>query len=107
MYLVKILKSWAGSEYLKLMYDKVAGNCPNINLKDEGKLQKTILKLIESKLVNSVHDISEGGIAVALAECCIINNEKRIGAAVNTKIKTREDFFFIFRITVPCNYKYK
>jgi len=81
-----------GSEYLKLMYDKVAGNCPNINLKDEGNLQKTILKLIDSKLVNSVHDISEGGIAVALAECCIINNEKRIGAAVNTKIKTREDF---------------
>ncbi|MDP4115649.1 MAG: AIR synthase related protein, partial [Bacteroidota bacterium] len=81
-----------GSEYLKLMYDKVAGNCPNINLKNEGNLQKTILKLIDSKLVNSVHDISEGGIAVALAECCIINNEKRIGAAVNTKIKTREDF---------------
>jgi len=81
-----------GSEYLKVVHNKVAGNAPMINLTEEKKLQESLLGLIHNKLVKSVHDISEGGIVCALAECCIINEENMIGAEVNIPITSREDF---------------
>lgn len=81
-----------GSEFLKLIYNEVAGDAPKIDLNVEGKLQNTLLKLIDNELISSAHDISEGGIAAALAECCIINPENKIGASVNIKVKSREDF---------------
>jgi phosphoribosylformylglycinamidine synthase len=81
-----------GSEFLKLIYNEVAGDAPKIDFNVEGRLQSTLLKLINKELISSAHDISEGGIAAALAECCIINPEKKIGASVNIKVKSREDF---------------
>ncbi|NNG26830.1 MAG: phosphoribosylformylglycinamidine synthase subunit PurL [Ignavibacteriaceae bacterium] len=81
-----------GSEYLKVAHNKVAGDAPKINLVEEKKLQDTLLGLIKSNLIKSAHDISEGGIACTLAECCIINEEKMTGAQVNIPIGSREDF---------------
>lgn len=81
-----------GSEYIKLMFNKVAGDSPSIDLNTEKKLQETLLKLINEGLINSAHDISEGGIISTLAECCIINESQMIGADVNIPIKSREDF---------------
>ena len=81
-----------GSEYMKVVFDNVAGDCPRIDLQTEKDLHKTLLNLIDKKLINSAHDISEGGIIAALAECCIIEKEKMIGAEVTVPVKTREDF---------------
>jgi phosphoribosylformylglycinamidine synthase subunit PurL len=81
-----------GSEYLKIIHNKVAGDAPNLDLKIEKKLHDSLLELINNKLINSAHDISEGGIASALAECTIINQENMIGASVKIPSKTREDF---------------
>ena len=81
-----------GSEYVKVMYDKVMGDCPKIDLQTEKDLQNVVLRLIESKLINSAHDISEGGLICALAECCILDQENLIGAEVYVPIKTRFDF---------------
>ncbi len=50
-----------GSEYLKVVHKKVAGNPPQLNLPTEKELQETLLKLIKNNLINSAHDISEGG----------------------------------------------
>ena len=50
------------------------------------------MNLIRKDLIKSAHDISEGGIVCALAECCIINEEKQIGAEVEIPIKSRKDF---------------
>jgi phosphoribosylformylglycinamidine (FGAM) synthase-like enzyme len=83
-----------GSEYLKVIHKKVEGNSPQIDLPTEKKLQDTVLELIRKKLINSAHDISEGGIVCALAECCIINDEKMLGAEVNISIKSRKDFSY-------------
>ncbi len=83
-----------GSEYLKVVHGKVMGDSPKINLSIEKKLQDILLGLIKAGIVRSAHDISEGGIATAIAECCIMNNEKRIGADINIPIKTRADFSF-------------
>ncbi|WP_337873368.1 phosphoribosylformylglycinamidine synthase subunit PurL [Ignavibacterium sp.] len=81
-----------GSEYLKVVHNIVAGDCPSIDLDREKKLQETLLNLIKEGLIKSAHDISEGGIATALAECCIINQEKQIGCEVEIPIKSRKDF---------------
>ena len=81
-----------GSEYAKVIHNKVAGDSPAINLDEEKKLQDTLLKLIRKGLVKSAHDISEGGIVSSLAECCIINQEKQIGCEVDIPIKSRKDF---------------
>ncbi|MBK9098089.1 MAG: phosphoribosylformylglycinamidine synthase subunit PurL [bacterium] len=83
-----------GSEYLKVIHKKVEGNSPQIELQTEKKLQDTVLELIKKKLINSAHDVSEGGIVCALAECCIINEEKMLGAEVNIPIKSRKDFSY-------------
>jgi len=81
-----------GSEYLKVIHNKVAGDSPKLDLETEKKLQDTVLGLIENKLILSAHDISEGGIISALAECCIINYEEPIGAEVKIPFEGREDF---------------
>ncbi|MCK7528062.1 MAG: AIR synthase-related protein [Ignavibacteriales bacterium] len=59
---------------------------------NEKKLQDTLLNLIRKGLIKSAHDISEGGIVSALAECCIINQEKQLGCEVEIPIKSRKDF---------------
>lgn len=81
-----------GSEYLKIIFNKVAGDSPQIDLKKEKILHNVVLNLIENNLINSAHDISEGGIISSLAECCIINEENPVGAQINIPIKSREDF---------------
>lgn len=81
-----------GSEYLKVIHGKVEGNCPKIDLQKEKDLHNTVLELIEAGLIQSAHDISEGGIITALAECAIIDDENPIGLEVDIPIKFREDF---------------
>jgi phosphoribosylformylglycinamidine synthase len=72
-----------GSEYLKTVYGRKKGRCPEIDLKLEKGAQKTALEAIGKGLIQSAHDCSEGGIAVALAECCISNPREKIGAVIN------------------------
>jgi len=83
-----------GSEYLKVIHKKVEGDSPQIDLPSEKKLHDTVLELIRRKLINSAHDISEGGIVCALAECSIINEEKKFGAEITIPIKSRKDFSY-------------
>jgi phosphoribosylformylglycinamidine synthase len=59
-----------GSEYLALLHDKVAGTPPQLDLTDERALQRLVVDAIRSGLIESAHDCAEGGLAVALAECC-------------------------------------
>lgn len=83
-----------GSEYLKEIHGMVTGEIPKIDLHAEKDLHKLLLDLIDSGLIKSAHDVSDGGILTALAESCIINREKMIGAKVKIHIKTREDLTF-------------
>ncbi len=83
-----------GSEYLKEIHGLVTGEIPRIDLQTEKDLHKLLLELIDSGLIKSAHDVSDGGILTALAECCIINREKMTGAKVKIHIKTREDLTF-------------
>ena len=81
-----------GSEYLELINSETKGDAPDINLDNEKKLQNTVLELIDSQLINSAHDISEGGLAVALSECCIMNSFEPIGCKIKFDYINRRDF---------------
>lgn len=60
-----------GTTYLNVIHGLEAGRPPEINLQLEKLVQLTTLALIREGLIKSAHDCSEGGLAVALAECCI------------------------------------
>ncbi|MGA9116584.1 MAG: phosphoribosylformylglycinamidine synthase subunit PurL [Bacteroidota bacterium] len=68
-----------GTEYLSLIHGIVSGDAPPVELMAEKRLQQACLTAIRRGLVRSAHDCSEGGLAVALAECCILGE---IGAVV-------------------------
>ncbi len=60
-----------GSEYLKVVHGLVEGRPPALDLELERAVQDTVRAAIEAGIVASAHDCSEGGLAVAIAECCI------------------------------------
>lgn len=88
-----------GSEFLKEIYGKVAGDCPDVDLNLEHKTYQIVLQSIRSGWLNSAHDIADGGFAVALAECCIANREKQMGAQVSVNYKNMRPEFFLFSET--------
>jgi len=57
-----------GSEYLKLRTGKVFGECPELRLDDEYRLQACVREGIRLGLFRSAHDPSEGGLVVAVLE---------------------------------------
>ncbi|MGB2870468.1 phosphoribosylformylglycinamidine synthase subunit PurL [Psychrobacillus psychrotolerans] len=59
---------FGGSELQKLVEKRIFGLAPSIDLEVEVTRQKALLTAIKSGVVQSAHDISEGGFAVALAE---------------------------------------
>jgi phosphoribosylformylglycinamidine synthase subunit PurL len=70
-----------GSRYLKVCHGLKIGSAPRIDLGHEINVQNSVRDLIHAGLVNSAHDCSEGGLAVALAECCF-DPERLFGAEV-------------------------
>ena len=72
-----------GSEYLARVHHLVAGAPPNCDLKGERDLIEAVLASIEAGVVRSAHDSSDGGLAVALAECCIIDRGRPLGARID------------------------
>ena len=69
------------------------GPPPSIILDDEKKNSFVVRELINQNLVNAVHDISNGGIALALAEMCIAG---KIGAKINTNRAFEDRIKFLF-----------
>jgi phosphoribosylformylglycinamidine synthase len=63
-------REFSSSEYSKTIAGIVAGEPPAIDLAAEKRLQECLVSLAASGLVQSAHDISDGGIAVTLAESC-------------------------------------
>ena len=80
-----------GSEYLALSHGLVRGAPPWIDLEVEKQLQRVCLTAITEGLVRSAHDVSEGGLAVALAECCISGPGPLLGAVIELEGAIRPD----------------
>ena len=72
-----------GSEYLALIHGRKAGLPPRVDLRQERALQRLMLALAGRGWLKSAHDCSDGGLAVALAECCVSDEQRLIGAVVS------------------------
>lgn len=77
-----------GSEFQYVVHGVTEGRPPALDLDTEKKLLDTVLAAIQRGLVASAHDLSDGGLAVALAESCISG---RIGAEVGISTELRTD----------------
>src|SRR5438093_113578 len=77
----KIGDELGGSRFLKVCHGKKIGPPPQVDLAHEIEIQNAVRDLIHAGLVQSAHDCSEGGLAVALAESCF-NPKQRFGAEV-------------------------
>jgi phosphoribosylformylglycinamidine synthase II len=72
------------SELLAVLTDEAVGAVPQLDLEAEKAVQKTCLDAIREGLVSSAHDCSDGGLAVALAECCFSSYRRNsIGARID------------------------
>jgi phosphoribosylformylglycinamidine synthase subunit PurL len=71
-----------GSRYLKVCHGIKIGPPPRVDFAHEVKVQNAVRELIQAGLVKSAHDCSDGGLAVALAECCF-NPGKCFGAEID------------------------
>ncbi|HEX2093479.1 MAG TPA: AIR synthase-related protein, partial [Longimicrobiaceae bacterium] len=72
-----------GSEYLKTVHDRVAGDAPALDLEAEAALHGATLEAIRAGLVRSAHDCAEGGLAVALAESAFADPARPFGVQVD------------------------
>ena len=71
-----------GSEYLAVVHKRKAGRPPRVDLAGEAALHALMLTLAAQGWLKSAHDCSEGGLAVALAECCLMEPLHLIGASL-------------------------
>jgi len=96
---------FGSSEYAKEILGTIWGYPPELDLEKEAALQKAVIELIQSGVVESVHDCSEGGLAVTLAEKAF---PKGVGARVNLASGGLFAEFVLFgedasRIIVSCH----
>ena len=67
-----------GSEYLKVLHGLVRGQPPRIDLERERALHRLVPAAARDGLIRSAQDASEGGMAVALAECCFVTGGRGV-----------------------------
>jgi len=96
---------FGSSEYAKSVLGELWGFPPALGLEGEAAVQKTIIELIGAGLVDSAHDCSEGGLAVALARCSF---PKGIGCDIDLHSQELAPEFVLFgedasRIVISCD----
>jgi len=80
----------SSSEYLYSFHKVKNTPAPYFNLEEEYKLQNVISSLINSKLINSAHDVSDGGLFMNLLESAMVNN---LGFEISSDNSIRKDAF--------------
>ena len=90
---VQLQSQFSSSEYAKVVQGVVAGEPPAMDLAAEKRLIECLVALAGEGVVQSAHDVSDGGLAVAIAECCfagvraryIVPLRLRLGADVRAR----------------------
>ena len=83
----------AASSYLEYFHGEITGRPPKIDLLDEKFCQSFLRNAILKSFVASSHDISDGGLAIALAECCILSSK---GATIELQKDLNRDDNLLF-----------
>jgi phosphoribosylformylglycinamidine synthase len=77
-------KRFGCTQYVKVIHNQLWGLPPRLDMAKEKRVHDAMRALIAAGLVESAHDLSDGGLAVALAECCT----DELGAKVVVKSST-------------------
>jgi phosphoribosylformylglycinamidine synthase subunit PurL len=77
-----------GTQYAKVVLNKLWGLPPALDMDYEKRVQAAIREIVNAGLAESAHDLGEGGLAVALAECC----SGGIGATIEIASDLRPEF---------------
>jgi phosphoribosylformylglycinamidine synthase len=80
-----------GSEYAKVVHGIVSGPPPALDLSREKAVDEFVLAAVEARLLRSAHDVAEGGMLVALAECCLLGGIGIRGPALKPEDGLRLD----------------
>jgi len=80
-----------GSEWLALRCGREAGTPPRVDLEHERRLQVVLREGVAAGEIETAHDVSDGGLAVALAECCITGGAVGPGASIELADRMRPD----------------
>lgn len=80
-----------GSAFLQIVHNELVGDTPDIDLDFERRVQEALIDAINKDILHSAHDVSDGGLAVAVAECCIGNPDGPMGANIHVHRKIRDD----------------
>jgi phosphoribosylformylglycinamidine synthase subunit PurL len=92
-----LAQEFSSSEYSKTIGGIVAGEPPAIDLAAEKRLQDCLVALAAEGAIQSAHDISDGGLAVTLAESCFASSSVLGASAVadcahfGTHVKLEEE----------------
>ena len=82
-----------GSEYMRTVHQTVAGALPALDLNAERALYEVVLDLNRQRKLASAHDVADGGLAVALAECCFNFESASLGGDFDLgDLGTGDDF---------------
>jgi phosphoribosylformylglycinamidine synthase II len=73
---------FSSSEYAKTIHGIVAGAPPEVDLAAEKRLIDCLVALADQGLLQSAHDVSDGGLAVTLAESCFASNGGQLSAEI-------------------------
>jgi phosphoribosylformylglycinamidine synthase len=79
-----------GSEYLKVVYDQVSGLPPQLDLETERALQQLVVELATARVIRSATDCSDGGLAMALAECTFGSDDRGADVSIDSVSFARE-----------------
>ena len=77
-----------GSEYLYQVHGIAAGEPPKVDLHAERQLQRCLLAMAKARLLRSAHDVSHGGLAVALVESCLGRPRSGPGVGASVRLAT-------------------
>jgi phosphoribosylformylglycinamidine synthase len=95
-----------GSEYLATYHRITGGDAPYLDLQEERLLHRILLAHIRAGRIRSAHDISDGGLAVTLAECCFIGDSLHGATVELPPEKLRKDALYFgesqSRVVVTC-----
>ncbi|MGJ9458383.1 phosphoribosylformylglycinamidine synthase subunit PurL [Oceanobacillus sp. CF4.6] len=93
---------FGGSELQNVIQGKYEGKAPKIDLDIEAKRQKQLLEAIQSGIIESAHDLAEGGLAVALAESVFTDNglgaDVKLNGEATTELFSETQSRFLFTV---------
>jgi len=83
-------RRFGGTQYAKVVLNDLWGLPPALDMEYEKRVQEAVREIVHAGLAESTHDLSGGGLAVALAECSF--GPAEIGAEVNLDSGLRKEF---------------